>query len=71
MREIPLLIPPLNEQKTIVAKLEGLYSQTRTVRTALERIPALLKTFRQSVLAAAFRGELSERDPNDESGRPM
>mgnify|MGYP001168845768 FL=1 len=58
--------PPLDEQRRIVAKLEAVLAQTRTARVALERIPALLKVFRQSVLAAAFRGELTERDPNDE-----
>ena len=29
-------------------------------------MPPLLKRFRQAVLAKAFRGELTERDPNDE-----
>ena len=29
-------------------------------------MPGLVKAFRQSVLAAAFRGELSERNPDDE-----
>ncbi len=54
---IPL--PPLNEQQRIVAKIEALFEQSRTARQALERIPPLLKKFRQSVLAAAFRGDLT------------
>lgn len=54
-------IPPLDEQRRIVARLEAILDQIRTARTALERIPPLLKTFRQAVLAAAFRGELTER----------
>ncbi len=61
---IPL--PPLSEQRRIVARIETLFAESRTARDALERIPALLKHFRQSVLASAFRGELTERDPNDE-----
>jgi len=58
--------PPLDEQHRVVAKLEYILSQIRTARTALDRIPALLKAFRQSVLAAAFRGELTGREPADE-----
>lgn len=54
---IPL--PPLNEQQRIVAKVEALFEQSRTARQALDRIPPLLKKFRQSVLAAAFRGDLT------------
>jgi len=59
-------VPSLDEQKRISKKLELILSQTRAARTVLERVPVLLKVFRQSVLAAAFRGELTERDPNDE-----
>jgi type I restriction enzyme S subunit len=59
-------VPSIPEQRRIVAKLESILAQLRTARTALDHIPSLLKTFRQSVLAAAFRGELTERDPGDE-----
>lgn len=66
IQEIPLPYPHLDEQHQIVAKLESVLTQIHTARTALEGIPRLLKSFRQSVLAAAFRGELTERDPSDE-----
>ncbi len=62
--EIP--VAPTDEQRRIVEKIECLFSQSRTAREALERIPPLLKKFCQAVLAAAFRGELTERDPNNE-----
>jgi type I restriction enzyme S subunit len=54
---IPLA--PLAEQQRIVAKIEALFEQSRTARQAVERIPSLLKKFRQAVLAAAFRGDLT------------
>jgi len=68
---IPL--PPLPEQRRIVARIESLFAESRTARDALERVPALLKHFRQSVLASAFRGELTERDHVGATlgGRPM
>lgn len=55
------LIPlaPLPEQRRIVAKVEILFEQSRTARQALDRILPLLKKLRQSVLAAAFRGDLT------------
>jgi type I restriction enzyme S subunit len=59
-------LPPLPEQQRLVEKIERLLEQSRTAREALDRIPPLLKRFRQAVLAKAFRGELTERDPNDE-----
>lgn len=53
-------LPPLNEQRRIVAKLETLQSKSRKAREHLEAIPALLHTLRQSILAAAFRGDLTK-----------
>lgn len=55
----PLALPPLNEQRRIVAKIDALQARSRRAREALEAIPALLDRFRQSVLAAAFRGDLT------------
>ncbi|MEO0969986.1 MAG: restriction endonuclease subunit S [Cyanobacteria bacterium J06639_18] len=56
---LPLPLPPLNEQKRIVAKIEALQTRTQRVKEALEAIPQLLDQFRQSVLTAAFRGDLT------------
>lgn len=56
---MPLPLPPLNEQRRIVARLEELTARTKAARGALEAIPPLLDRFRQSVLAAAFRGDLT------------
>lgn len=56
--EIPLA--PLNEQKRISDKLEVLLGRVDACRERLELVPALLKRFRQSVLAAAVGGELTK-----------
>lgn len=55
--DIPL--PPLNEQRRIVAKLEKLLAKVESSKQRLERIPTILKRFRQSVLAAACSGRLT------------
>ncbi len=60
MRRIPLPLPPLAEQKHIAAKLDELLAQVDTIKTRLDAIPAILKRFRQSVLAAAVSGRLTE-----------
>jgi len=53
-------IPPLAEQKRIVAKVEALLARVNAARERLEKVPAILKRFRQSVLAAACSGRLTE-----------
>ena len=56
--KIPL--PPLAEQHRIVAKLDALFEKIESNKQRLEKIPKLLKRFRQSVLAAAVSGKLTE-----------
>jgi type I restriction enzyme S subunit len=58
--EMPVVVPPLNEQRRIVAKLESLQSRSRRAREALDTVPPLLEKLRQSILAAAFRGDLTK-----------
>ena len=57
---IDIPVPPLAEQKQIAAKLDELLVQVDTIKTRLDAIPAILKHFRQSVLAAAVSGRLTE-----------
>ena len=68
-------IPPLNEQRRIVAKIEALTAHSRKASEALDAIPALLDQFRQSVLAAAFRGDLTadwrEQNPDVEPAEKL
>jgi type I restriction enzyme S subunit len=54
-----LLFPPLAEQRRIVAKVEELLSRVNAARQRLAKAPALLKRFRQSVLAAVCDGRLT------------
>lgn len=56
--EIPFA--PLAEQHRIVAKLDELMEKIYSSRVRLERIPKILKRFRQSILAAAVSGRLTE-----------
>jgi type I restriction enzyme, S subunit len=53
-------LAPAAEQKQIAAKLDELLAQVDSIKTRLDAIPAILKRFRQSVLAAAVSGRLTE-----------
>jgi type I restriction enzyme, S subunit len=67
--QINLPIPPLTEQTRIACHVEGLLLRIDSARNHLSRVPAILKRFRQSVLAAACSGKLTEdwraRHPNE------
>lgn len=56
----PLTIPPLGEQRRIVARLRDLRARSSAARDALGAVPGLLEKLRQSILAAAFRGDLTK-----------
>lgn len=70
-----LPLPPLAEQTRIAQKLDELLAQVDTLKARIGAIPALLKRFRQSVLAAAVSGRLTEEwrgqnEAADEENQP-
>jgi type I restriction enzyme S subunit len=69
---VEVALAPLPEQKRIVKKIEDLQSRSKRAREALESVPALIEKFRQSVLAAAFRGDLTKewREKNKDKIEP-
>ena len=60
IEEIVINLPPLEEQNRIVAKLDQLFAHLETAKKGLEKIPTLLKEFRQAVLTQAVTGKLTE-----------
>ncbi|MFA6217796.1 MAG: restriction endonuclease subunit S [Candidatus Omnitrophota bacterium] len=57
---ISVAVPPLFEQKRIVAKIESLFSRLDSAKVSLLRVHAEIKRYRQSVLKSAFEGKLTE-----------
>ena len=55
-----MLIAPLAEQKRIADKLDTVLARVDACRERLNRVPLLLKRFRQSVLVAATSGQLTD-----------
>lgn len=60
LQRYPVSIPPLAEQQRIADKLDTVLTRVDAVSTRLARVAPLLKRFRQSVLAAATSGRLTE-----------
>lgn len=56
-------VPPLPEQRRIVAKIDSITGKSRRARDRLDHIPRLVEKYKQAVLAAAFRGRLIGRSP--------
>jgi type I restriction enzyme S subunit len=62
--EVPL--PPLEEQRRIVAEVEERLSAIDALRAAIERAQRRSAALRRAVPERAFRGELVPQDPFDE-----
>jgi type I restriction enzyme S subunit len=60
MRKLPVKLAPLNEQIRIADKLDSMLAKVDAAQARLDKIPNILKRFRQSVLTAATSGELTK-----------
>jgi type I restriction enzyme S subunit len=54
-----LPLPPLTEQGRILAKIDNLSRKSQRAGDQLDHIPRLVEKYKQAILAAAFRGELT------------
>jgi len=57
--EFEIALPPFDEQRRIVEKIDELFSDIEQGEAALRRAKALLERYRQAVLKAAVTGELT------------
>lgn len=60
VRGFAIPLAPLPEQKRIADKLDALLARVDACRDRLDRVPAILKHFRQAVTEAAVAGTLTE-----------
>ncbi|EBE4780878.1 hypothetical protein FHK17_15890 [Salmonella enterica] len=61
IKELKAPLPSFAEQKIIAEKLDTLLAQVDSTKARLEQIPQILKRFRQSILASAVNGNLTEQ----------
>ena len=59
LEDWPILLPPLPEQRRIVAKIDSLSAKSGRARDHLDHLPRLVEKYKQALLTAAFRGELT------------
>jgi type I restriction enzyme S subunit len=75
MKRVIIPLPPLAEQKRIVTKLDNLFAHTRRARQELDHIPKLIERYKQAILSAAFRGDLTadwrKENPNIETAAEL
>lgn len=57
---LKVLVPPLDEQRRIVARLDALLARSKRARAELARVPGLVERQRQAVLDVAFHHETAE-----------
>jgi type I restriction enzyme, S subunit len=68
--KIEILLAPLREQRRIVAKIGRLSAQSKRARDELDHVPRLVEKYKQAILAAAFRSDLT-RDWRKDHHQPV
>jgi type I restriction enzyme S subunit len=66
LSEIELLLPPLEEQKEIVRRVEKMFEKIDRMEQEYQKAAKLCDRLEQATLAKAFRGELVPQGPYDE-----
>lgn len=60
LNSLDVVVPPIEEQERIVARIEELFSELDAGVDTLQKIKQQLSVYRQAVLKEAFAGELTE-----------
>jgi type I restriction enzyme, S subunit len=72
VRKIVTPIAPKPEQRRIVATINSLSAKSRRTREHLDHIPRLVEKYKQAILIAAFRGDLTlDSDRSEFKARPF
>ena len=64
-KEFPFPLPPLNEQKRIVEKLDFLFEKTKRAKEIIEEIKVDIENRKISILDRAFKGVLTSKWRNE------
>ena len=64
-KEYPFPLPPLNEQKRIVEKLDFLFEKTKRAKEIIEEVKVDIENRKISILDRAFKGTLTSKWRNE------
>jgi type I restriction enzyme S subunit len=67
LKSFPVPVPPLEKQRRVVAEVERQLSIADAMAAEIEHGLLRSAALRRSILARAFRGELTPQEPDDES----
>lgn len=70
-RRSPVPVPPLDEQREIVRRIEAAFARIDRLTEEASRAAHLLDRLDERLLAKAFRGELVPQHPGDEPARVL
>ena len=66
-----IAVPPLAEQKRIIAKIKELFAYADAIGEASDRIAKIAERVDKKIFDLAIRGQLVPQDPNDEPAREL
>src|SRR5690554_3675564 len=61
LKELPIPLPPVEEQTEIVRRVDQLFAHADRIEQQVNNALARVNNLTQSILAKAFRGELTEQ----------
>lgn len=61
IENFPIPLPPLEEQKRIVEKLDSLFEKIQKIKEIIEEVKEKTTSRREAILSKAFSGELTEK----------
>ncbi|MNI58582.1 EcoKI restriction-modification system protein HsdS [compost metagenome] len=67
VKEFPVPLPSISEQKLILGTLEKIINNEKTIRQSIEEIESKLDTMTNGILTKAFSGELGTTDIENET----
>lgn len=65
MKNIPILLPPIEEQKEITRLLDSLLGKEQQTKEIAEKSLSEIDALKKNILTRAFRGELGTNDPSE------
>ncbi len=71
VKNFPVPLPPVLEQKRIVEEIDRIFSAIKHIENSTSNTQRMLEALCQSVLLRAFRGELIPQDTNDETAKEL